>query len=107
MIRRPPRSTLSSSSAASDVYKRQGGRFVKSGQRHVLPAANRDPGHQVLHTARGCESVSCRIPPRRDPTTDALTPARGMQYLVAGVAVGRGEQVALPGLDETPADPRS
>src|SRR5674536_373683 len=29
MIRRPPRSTLSSSSAASDVYKRQGpGRFV-------------------------------------------------------------------------------
>eukprot|EP00658_Telonema_sp_P-2_P082372 TRINITY_DN869_c0_g1_i4.p1 TRINITY_DN869_c0_g1~~TRINITY_DN869_c0_g1_i4.p1 ORF type:complete len:116 (+),score=9.43 TRINITY_DN869_c0_g1_i4:137-484(+) len=25
MIRRPPRSTLSSSSAASDVYKRQGG----------------------------------------------------------------------------------
>jgi len=30
-----------------------------------------------------------------------------MQYLVAGVAVGRGEQVALPGLDETPADPRS
>src|SRR5665648_430162 len=27
MIRRPPRSTLSSSSAASDVYKRQGGRL--------------------------------------------------------------------------------
>ena len=28
MIRRPPRSTLSSSSAASDVYKRQPGRFI-------------------------------------------------------------------------------
>src|SRR5665648_1276455 len=27
MIRRPPRSTLSSSSAASDVYKRQGSMF--------------------------------------------------------------------------------
>src|SRR5664279_6409498 len=30
MIRRPPRSTLSSSSAASDVYKRQAGRRVDS-----------------------------------------------------------------------------
>src|SRR5674536_403079 len=29
MIRRPPRSTLSSSSAASDVYKRQGRRRTK------------------------------------------------------------------------------
>src|SRR5664280_3897227 len=29
MIRRPPRSTLSSSSAASDVYKRQGIRVVR------------------------------------------------------------------------------
>eukprot|EP00658_Telonema_sp_P-2_P083760 TRINITY_DN9153_c0_g1_i1.p1 TRINITY_DN9153_c0_g1~~TRINITY_DN9153_c0_g1_i1.p1 ORF type:complete len:113 (+),score=24.64 TRINITY_DN9153_c0_g1_i1:102-440(+) len=28
MIRRPPRSTLSSSSAASDVYKRQGGALL-------------------------------------------------------------------------------
>src|SRR5664280_981597 len=31
MIRRPPRSTLSSSSAASDVYKRQGQRRTNSG----------------------------------------------------------------------------
>src|SRR5665648_430087 len=31
MIRRPPRSTLSSSSAASDVYKRQGPRFWPAG----------------------------------------------------------------------------
>src|SRR5674536_294261 len=29
MIRRPPRSTLSSSSAASDVYKRQDGKDIK------------------------------------------------------------------------------
>eukprot|EP00658_Telonema_sp_P-2_P024761 TRINITY_DN19968_c0_g1_i3.p1 TRINITY_DN19968_c0_g1~~TRINITY_DN19968_c0_g1_i3.p1 ORF type:complete len:303 (-),score=54.63 TRINITY_DN19968_c0_g1_i3:344-1252(-) len=33
MIRRPPRSTLSSSSAASDVYKRQYQRRVRGGQR--------------------------------------------------------------------------
>ena len=33
MIRRPPRSTLSSSSAASDVYKRQEGFVaIRSGQ---------------------------------------------------------------------------
>src|SRR5678816_3026852 len=31
MIRRPPRSTLDRSSAASDVYKRQGGRGARSG----------------------------------------------------------------------------
>ena len=29
MIRRPPRSTLDRSSAASDVYKRQGEQFVR------------------------------------------------------------------------------
>src|SRR5664280_2807577 len=32
MIRRPPRSTLSSSSAASDVYKRQGLRRGRGGE---------------------------------------------------------------------------
>eukprot|EP00658_Telonema_sp_P-2_P054999 TRINITY_DN4373_c0_g1_i6.p1 TRINITY_DN4373_c0_g1~~TRINITY_DN4373_c0_g1_i6.p1 ORF type:complete len:194 (-),score=26.21 TRINITY_DN4373_c0_g1_i6:220-801(-) len=37
MIRRPPRSTLSSSSAASDVYKRQ----VKQGSTRALSAAER------------------------------------------------------------------
>eukprot|EP00658_Telonema_sp_P-2_P002018 TRINITY_DN10760_c0_g1_i1.p1 TRINITY_DN10760_c0_g1~~TRINITY_DN10760_c0_g1_i1.p1 ORF type:complete len:269 (+),score=85.84 TRINITY_DN10760_c0_g1_i1:104-910(+) len=40
MIRRPPRSTLSSSSAASDVYKRQTGNML----RHVQ---NRLSGHQA------------------------------------------------------------
>eukprot|EP00658_Telonema_sp_P-2_P059339 TRINITY_DN48193_c0_g1_i2.p1 TRINITY_DN48193_c0_g1~~TRINITY_DN48193_c0_g1_i2.p1 ORF type:complete len:141 (+),score=34.07 TRINITY_DN48193_c0_g1_i2:92-514(+) len=38
MIRRPPRSTLSSSSAASDVYKRQPRDIViKEGEMFVLP----------------------------------------------------------------------
>src|SRR5665648_1109787 len=38
MIRRPPRSTLSSSSAASDVYKRQvlGQRIVRPNRDHVV-----------------------------------------------------------------------
>ena len=35
MIRRPPRSTLDRSSAASDVYKRQGGDCGWSGGTHV------------------------------------------------------------------------
>src|SRR5665648_236486 len=34
MIRRPPRSTLSSSSAASDVYKRQSSTVVRKGARY-------------------------------------------------------------------------
>ena len=44
MIRRPPRSTLDRSSAASDVYKRQavGGKAVEKGPEHLprtqLPA---------------------------------------------------------------------
>src|SRR5674536_257223 len=44
MIRRPPRSTLSSSSAASDVYKRQ----VPSG-RH--PAGHRSSMPAIEHTS--------------------------------------------------------
>src|SRR5680860_1678634 len=41
MIRRPPRSTQSRSSAASDVYKRQGHRrqWWRVGKRHPLPYA--------------------------------------------------------------------
>src|SRR5674536_395588 len=54
MIRRPPRSTLSSSSAASDVYERQhpprlpdaGGRHPLR-QRHVLAGL----GHPAVHRA--------------------------------------------------------
>src|SRR5664280_3764638 len=36
MIRRPPRSTLSSSSAASDVYKRMGLSFLRVGKLVLL-----------------------------------------------------------------------
>src|SRR5665648_630030 len=40
MIRRPPRSTLSSSSAASDVYKRQGAHGTVEGKRVALGNAS-------------------------------------------------------------------
>src|SRR5664279_4977050 len=47
MIRRPPRSTLSSSSAASDVYKRQ---VVVSAHRPVLQQSEPHVGPVVLST---------------------------------------------------------
>eukprot|EP00656_Telonema_subtile_P027744 TRINITY_DN298_c0_g1_i1.p1 TRINITY_DN298_c0_g1~~TRINITY_DN298_c0_g1_i1.p1 ORF type:complete len:284 (-),score=87.04 TRINITY_DN298_c0_g1_i1:332-1183(-) len=55
MIRRPPRSTLSSSSAASDVYKRQG--------------INAEYGthQQEAMMNGGDESVYCLIPPKVEP----------------------------------------
>ena len=40
MIRRPPRSTLDRSSAASDVYKRQGIDFISTGVKRVHPDQN-------------------------------------------------------------------
>src|SRR5450756_1648427 len=42
MIRRPPRSTQSRSSAASDVYKRQGRRLGPNGLDHMGGSANID-----------------------------------------------------------------
>src|SRR5674536_124698 len=47
MIRRPPRSTLSSSSAASDVYKRQEYQFI--GVVDVPPPKTRDEFHSARY----------------------------------------------------------
>ena len=44
MIRRPPRSTQSRSSAASDVYKRQGGQRRAGGLPRAGHAREPDPG---------------------------------------------------------------
>src|SRR5664279_4120250 len=46
MIRRPPRSTLSSSSAASDVYKRQ----IQPGALALEDLANQTGGHYLTFT---------------------------------------------------------
>src|SRR5665648_576328 len=57
MIRRPPRSTLSSSSAASDVYKRQPWELLL-----------RDPG-RVRARAEACETLARGSPGGRAPRT--------------------------------------
>src|SRR5664280_3525297 len=90
MIRRPPRSTLSSSSAASDVYKRQLGVRVGSvagfGEMDLVPAPavvtfDAVPGVQVV---RGDQPVS----PRRETLPvwgvlppPHLLPARGVVHV--------------------------
>ena len=48
MIRRPPRSTLDRSSAASDVYKRQAYQYAKLGEAAILPEEAQEAGtHNV------------------------------------------------------------
>src|SRR5678810_1437639 len=48
MIRRPPRSTLDRSSAASDVYKRQPMMYIESGWPNIVQALDlSDPDHPV------------------------------------------------------------
>src|SRR5664280_3360044 len=63
MIRRPPRSTLSSSSAASDVYKRQAGHPAP-----LLRPVRPEPPDRILHPGRrGLEPllrVGHAAPPR-------------------------------------------
>src|SRR5674536_157162 len=51
MIRRPPRSTLSSSSAASDVYKRQLSRRVRSTQTSAYNQARQRMPLELLTAA--------------------------------------------------------
>src|SRR5664280_1174699 len=58
MIRRPPRSTLSSSSAASDVYKRQG--YVEGMPQHFplqIGWSNRASGLHHLSRPSVCVAV--------------------------------------------------
>src|SRR5664280_3816484 len=78
MIRRPPRSTLSSSSAASDVYKRQTGfvasyltRLADDGANRDCPLAHHsdDPAAGV-HAALGGREQLCRAGPGGDVERD-------------------------------------
>src|SRR5678810_347582 len=88
MIRRPPRSTLDRSSAASDVYKRQvqyhqvlhggvSGRNSHHRQRHHSPQGTRDrpegPGPVAVSKARRKEVAGAPPPsPSREPVRRAL-----------------------------------
>ena len=67
MIRRPPRSTLDRSSAASDVYKRQLVRIAGTGHRQRSRRERRTPGCQArrltrpgLGEGRGIATVTAR-----------------------------------------------
>src|SRR5674536_164233 len=61
MIRRPPRSTLSSSSAASDVYKRQPLHIVGASEAESQPVA--EPGWLEWLVAESASSPGSAKPP--------------------------------------------
>eukprot|EP00658_Telonema_sp_P-2_P032977 TRINITY_DN242_c0_g1_i10.p1 TRINITY_DN242_c0_g1~~TRINITY_DN242_c0_g1_i10.p1 ORF type:complete len:291 (-),score=61.19 TRINITY_DN242_c0_g1_i10:702-1574(-) len=58
MIRRPPRSTLSSSSAASDVYKRQYQRRVRGPSRNTRCVREVSPEGPQRHSSRPTEAMN-------------------------------------------------
>src|SRR5664280_3921457 len=60
MIRRPPRSTLSSSSAASDVYKRQG-MTIRFSEQDVRSMGRDAAGVRGVRLKAGDEVVSCDV----------------------------------------------
>src|SRR5674536_258528 len=78
MIRRPPRSTLYSSSAASDVYKRQVEitEALPVEERWTPPKSRRD-SVEPLHARAGAEEGSLRSPGQKQaPTRKGRAPAR-------------------------------
>src|SRR5450756_1305706 len=78
MIRRPPRSTQSRSSAASDVYKRQVRRLFSSG--HVNPTLG---------------------------TLAEVAAALGMRVVLEPLDAGDREQITRPLLEGSTGDPRA
>src|SRR5664280_3734048 len=70
MIRRPPRSTLSSSSAASDVYKRQGYYFKPRIDRELLATYG-----QGLIGTTGCAGGEIQTRLRQGQYREAVTAA--------------------------------
>src|SRR5664279_2772547 len=58
MIRRPPRSTLSSSSAASDVYKRQ----IEYGKQIKVPWGISESGHNLRDTEANYQYRAFGVP---------------------------------------------
>src|SRR5665648_986609 len=90
MIRRPPRSTLSSSSAASDVYKRQGFPLLAGpdGGRHSVGSpAEEEPVPRVPRRLRAGRphNKTCRdlVDPRKEARTPIDTWRRELQSLAS------------------------
>src|SRR5664280_3653893 len=70
MIRRPPRSTLSSSSAASDVYKRQDGFWVANDPSDEnIVYTETQYGNAALWDKKIEESINIRPVPRKGEKT--------------------------------------
>src|SRR5450756_556219 len=103
MIRRPPRSTQSRSSAASDVYKRQGEARPVPGQREADPRGGPRPATRTGAAPTGAASVNLPPLPRggralplplevgrlHHPVQDLLRPDSVAEHLA------RGRHVAL------------
>src|SRR5665648_819498 len=83
MIRRPPRSTLSSSSAASDVYKRQSlNRLSRSSSGEVAGAADGEvvgcPSGALSDEGVGPGPSEAAHPASRPATTSTTSSSRGV-----------------------------
>src|SRR5450756_2027286 len=94
MIRRPPRSTQSRSSAASDVYKRQG--RIDPASRRALIAFLRSPRYEVLPTEDVEERVLATVP-REVTMTITASPRRGI-----GATIALAERLAGHGYPVVP-----
>ena len=94
MIRRPPRSTLSSSSAASDVYKRQGCEDVQE-----LLRVSREGTVLTLAPARFDGGTNAIVVPAHSPFEPALTGSSFDDHREAARALGlKTAYVDSPGL---------
>eukprot|EP00658_Telonema_sp_P-2_P033943 TRINITY_DN24820_c0_g1_i6.p1 TRINITY_DN24820_c0_g1~~TRINITY_DN24820_c0_g1_i6.p1 ORF type:complete len:191 (+),score=55.46 TRINITY_DN24820_c0_g1_i6:136-708(+) len=95
MIRRPPRSTLSSSSAASDVYKRQGINAEYGG--HCSTMSQDEHMLRALQLSRllwtlflflaGCMVAVCLLPHRKLGNSPETHPAHILGYSAATMAL--------------------
>src|SRR5680860_1121311 len=101
MIRRPPRSTQSRSSAASDVYKRQ--RLLQSGHRTAnagrvirLPTVH-DDGAAAVGSTRDGWAAAARAERRLQATQVGIVVVLSMVVVAVAVLTGRSMVTELAG----------
>src|SRR5450756_532489 len=102
MIRRPPRSTQSRSSAASDVYKRQveadAGREAEEARQDALA----QPGHGTGPVALQGEQLLAGPEDRLDALADGRQVRALAGFVLARRAHDAGAQLSHPGRELTP-----